>query len=54
MATAIWWVIVVKDKALAERVAFYSNAVGPIASPFDSFLAMRSLKTLPVRMRARH
>jgi cystathionine gamma-lyase len=45
-------VIVVKDKALAERIAFYSNAVGPIASPFDSFLALRSLKTLPLRMQA--
>lgn len=45
-------VIVVQDKALADRVAFFSNAIGPIASPFDSYLAMRSLKTLPVRMRA--
>lgn len=45
-------VIVVNDKALADRIAFFSNAVGPIASPFDSFLAMRSLKTLAVRMRA--
>jgi cystathionine gamma-lyase len=45
-------VIVVKDDGLAERLAFLSNAMGPIASPFDSFLAMRSLKTLAVRMRA--
>jgi cystathionine gamma-lyase len=45
-------VIVVNDKALAEKLFFYSNAIGPIASPFDSFLALRSLKTLPVRMRA--
>ena len=45
-------VAVVKDKALAEKLFFFSNAIGPIASPFDSFLAMRSLKTLPVRMRA--
>ena len=45
-------VVAAKDKALAEKLAFYSNAVGPIASPFDSFLAMRSLKTLAVRMRA--
>lgn len=36
---------------LAEKLFFYSNAVGAIASPFDSFLAMRSLKTLAVRMR---
>jgi cystathionine gamma-lyase len=45
-------VAVVKDKTLAEKLAFLSNAMGPIASPFDAFLAMRSLKTLPVRMRA--
>lgn len=45
-------VIVTNDQKLSERLAFYSNAVGPIASPFDSFLSMRSLKTLAVRMRA--
>lgn len=37
---------------LAEKLAFLSNSTGGIASPFDSFMAMRSLKTLPVRMRA--
>lgn len=35
---------------LAEKLFFLSNAMGPIASPFDSFMAMRSLKTLGVRM----
>lgn len=45
-------VAVVKEAALAEKLAFLSNAMGPVASAFDSFLAMRSLKTLPVRMRA--
>jgi len=44
--------IVVKDKALAEKIGFLSNAIGPIGSAFDAFLAMRSLKTLAVRMRA--
>jgi cystathionine gamma-lyase len=34
----------------AERLAFLQNAVGAIASPFDSFLALRGLKTLNVRM----
>jgi cystathionine gamma-lyase len=33
-----------------ERMAFLQNAVGGIAGPFDSFLAMRSLKTLALRM----
>lgn len=33
-----------------ERLGFLQNAVGAIASPFDSFLALRGLKTLSVRM----
>ncbi len=33
-----------------ERLAFLQNAVGAIAGPFDSFLALRGLKTLDVRM----
>lgn len=37
---------------LAERLAFLSNSMGAIQSPFDSFLALRSLKTLPIRMKA--
>lgn len=37
-------------KATADRLGFLQNAVGAIASPFDSFLAMRGLKTLPLRM----
>lgn len=44
--------VIVKDDELASRLFFLSNAIGPIGSPFDAFLAMRSLKTLPVRMRA--
>jgi cystathionine gamma-lyase len=35
---------------LAEKIAFLQNACGSIASPFDSFLVLRSLKTLPIRM----
>jgi len=34
----------------AERVGFLQNAVGAIAGPFDSFLALRGVKTLDVRM----
>lgn len=44
--------VVTSDSALAERLGFLSNSMGGVASPFDSFLAMRSLKTLGVRMRA--
>ena len=35
---------------LRERLAFLQNAVGAIASPFDSFLALRGVKTLVLRM----
>jgi len=38
------------DDALAERLAYLSNSIGAIAGPFDSFLALRGLKTLDVRM----
>lgn len=43
-------VVVGDDAALAEQIQFLQNAVGGIASPFDSFLAMRGLKTLAIRM----
>jgi cystathionine gamma-lyase len=44
-------IAVVADAALAERIGFLQNAVGAIGGPFDSFLALRGLKTLPLRMR---
>jgi cystathionine gamma-lyase len=44
-------VLVVGDNAeLAERLAFLQNSVGAVAGPFDSFLALRGLKTLALRM----
>ncbi len=36
--------------ALAERLAYLQNAVGGVIGPFDSFLALRGLKTLALRM----
>lgn len=42
--------IVTDDGALLERLAFLENATGPTASPFDSWLVLRGLKTLAVRM----
>ncbi|MBV9761167.1 MAG: cystathionine gamma-synthase [Acidobacteriaceae bacterium] len=42
--------VVVANPELGERLAFLQNAVGAIASPFDSFLALRGLKTLHLRM----
>lgn len=43
-------VIVAKDKALADRLYFLQNSIGAIPGPMDSWLAMRGLKTLHVRM----
>jgi cystathionine gamma-lyase len=42
--------IVTSDDALAERIGFLQNAVGGVPSPMDSFLVLRGLKTLHVRM----
>lgn len=42
--------VVGEDDALAERLGFLQNAVGAIAAPFDSFLALRGVKTLALRM----
>ncbi len=44
--------VVTDDEALAERLAFLNNTMGAIQSTFDSYLCLRSLKTLAVRMRA--
>jgi cystathionine gamma-lyase len=44
-------IVVVGDRPeLRERMTFLQNAVGAVASPFDSFLALRGLKTLALRM----
>lgn len=44
--------VVRDDAALAERLWFLLNSAGAIQGPFDSFLALRGLKTLALRMRA--
>ena len=45
-------VVVGEDAELAEQMAFLQNSVGAVQGPFDSFLALRGVKTLPLRMRA--
>jgi len=45
-------IVVAGDAEMAERMGFLQNSVGAVAGPFDSFLAMRGLKTLHLRMRA--
>ena len=45
--------LVVGDNAdLGEQLAFLQNSIGAVQGPFDSFLALRGLKTLHLRMRA--
>jgi cystathionine gamma-lyase len=43
-------VVAVRDAALAEQLAFLQNSIGAVAGPFDSFLALRGVKTLALRM----
>ena len=46
-------ILVVGDNAeLGEQLAFLQNSIGAVQGPFDSFLALRGLKTLHLRMRA--
>jgi len=43
--------VVGDNDELAEEVAFLQNSIGAVAGPFDSYLALRGLKTLGIRMR---
>ena len=43
-------IAVTSDAALAERLGYLQNSIGSVAGPFDSFLALRGVKTLDVRM----
>jgi cystathionine gamma-lyase len=45
-------IVVGDDAGLAEQMSFLQNAVGGVQGPFDSFLALRGLKTLHLRMKA--
>lgn len=45
-------VVVTDDEALAERLDFLNRSMGGIQSTFDSYLCLRSLKTLAIRMQA--
>jgi len=44
--------VVGANAELEEKLSFLQNAIGSVQGPFDSFLAMRGLKTLHLRMRA--
>lgn len=42
--------VVVNDDSLAERIGFLQNSIGGVLAPFDSFLLIRGMKTLGLRM----
>lgn len=42
--------VVTGSESLSERIYFVQNAVGAVLSPFDSWLIIRGIKTLPIRM----
>ena len=42
--------LVVKNRDIADQIGYFQNAVGAILGPFDSFLALRGIKTLSLRM----
>ena len=42
--------IVTDHPKVAERLAFYQNAIGAVPGPFDCFMVLRGIKTLAVRM----
>ncbi len=44
-------VVAKQNEALQKKLAYLQNAIGAVAGPFDSFLVLRGLKTLPLRMK---
>ena len=44
-------VVITNKKKIAEEISFLQNSVGAIQGPFDAFLALRGLKTLPIRVK---
>ncbi len=47
---AVGGAVIVKDKAIFDKLAFLQNAVGAVPGPMDCFLVLRGIKTLPIRM----
>ena len=43
-------IVITADKPLSEQLAYLQNSIGAVSGPFDSFLALRGVKTLDVRM----
>lgn len=49
--TTVGGALLTRDQALADKIRFLQNAVGVIQAPFESWLTLRGIKTLPLRMR---
>jgi cystathionine beta-lyase/cystathionine gamma-synthase len=47
---AVGGAVIVRDKAVYDKLAFLQNAVGAVPGPMDCFLVLRGIKTLPIRM----
>jgi len=47
---AVGGALILRDAELAKRIAFLQNAIGAVPSPFDCYLVLRGIKTLPLRM----
>jgi cystathionine beta-lyase/cystathionine gamma-synthase len=47
---AVGGVLCLNDAELAQKIRFLQNAIGAVPSPFDCYLVLRGVKTLPVRM----
>ena len=43
--------VIAKDKELAEELAWWANCLGITGAPFDAYLTLRGLRTLPLRMK---
>jgi cystathionine beta-lyase/cystathionine gamma-synthase len=44
--------LITSDDSIAERLKFLQNSIGSVPAPFDCFLILRAIKTLPLRMQA--
>lgn len=49
-ADTVGGIAVTSDPAVAERLRFLQNAIGAVPSPFDCYLVLRGLRTLPIRI----
>lgn len=47
---AVGGALIMQDGELAQRIAYLQNAIGAVPSPFDCYLVLRGIKTLPLRM----